>query len=719
MVWFPTGLRALLLAVVSALAYKDGLDPKIMEALQENIKWTNIRDNLQQFTMYPHYPGTPNNYRMAEEIVHNWKNAGLENVHYIDYDALIPYPNYDRPNRMTVLSKTGAEIYKTTGRTPVVIPKEQGYPGADLDWAGFSTNGTVIGDVLFCNLGNSGDYEAIEAMGISLKGKICLVRYSNVNKKPLFPSNAGILGMIIYSDPKDVAREGTKPENVYPNTKYLPPDAAQHPTLRGNWYGDYPNPSFPAKKDLFNYETVESLRSRGEMANFPVLPISYGAAYEILSRMDGPQVPAAWQGGLNVTYRMGPTMKSGVQVKIEVHAKLETSTIRNFVGYIRGSEEPDKYVMLGNHYDAWVYGSVDPMSGTAVLAEVARSIVQTMKEQNWKPKRTLMFCGWDGEEQGMIGSVEFVEEFVNQLQDRTVVYLNVDNVHANGSLHVSTIPSLYRISTETAKLVANPMTREINAGRTNLYDSWNYYYPGNLSYYPEAPWMPHPFGNSDHAGFIDYAGLPFSHISYQGRDSYLFPLYHTLYETPFLNEHIFDMRNLSLHRAVGQYWSLMAYQFADLPELPLDIQMFAKALYEDFVPKLKNDIFRLLRKVPEANKAVKQAMLLMNDAEKLLRDTKRFEQIHFAASAHNDRVMGFHKCFINPRGVMGNISFRNVIFSNASQNSVFNLVRGLIKQLAEAKTTAEKEKLGHELAYQVSIIQYSLKCASATLADLI
>lgn len=214
----------------------------------------------------------------------------------------------------------------------------------------------------------------------------------------------GAVGAILYSDPADVARAGIDDKHVYPATEWMPSTGAQRGSIMvGD--GDPLTPIYPAKNYTFRSRTIQQAKDEHIIPSIPVLPMSYGDVQNLLSQMGGRRVPTSWQGGLtNITYRLGPGFVTrGQQVRINVHSSLQRRTIRNVIGYIRGSQEPDRYVILGNHFDAWVYGSVDPNSGTSVLAEVGRALTSVINETGWRPSRTIVFCAWDAEEYGLIG----------------------------------------------------------------------------------------------------------------------------------------------------------------------------------------------------------------------------------------------------------------------------------------------------------------------------
>ncbi|TKR72993.1 hypothetical protein L596_020366 [Steinernema carpocapsae] len=653
----------------------------------------------------------------------------VSDVRYVEYDVLLGYPNYSNPNHMTILNSDGSVFYKNKGKSPVILPKEQGAPGANIQWVAYSGQGKVAGEVVYCHYGRPVDFKVLEKEGIDLKGKIALLRYSNGFRgdKVREAQIRDAVGAILYSDPAEVAKDGVN--HVYPNTDWLPSGGVQRGTLK-LIAGDALTPLYPSLDDLYPERTIKDAKNIHVLPSIPVIPLSYSDAWHLMSRMKGPNVPAEWQGGINVTYKLGPGLKDGRKVEIDVKSLIEKRKVKNVIGYIRGSEESDRYVILGNHFDAWVYGSIDPNSGTAVLTEVARSMRQTMQETGWRPKRTIMFCSWDAEEHGLIGSTEFVEEFANILRDRAVVYLNVDNLNSNNSLYANTVPTMYRVAFETAKKVRNPMRSEMEAGRKTTYDTWRHYFPNTFSYLPDSPGMGSPTGSSDHASFLNFIGVPVIDFTYRNFSWREYPLYHTLYETPFVNEHIFDHNKLSVHRAVGQYWALLTKEFADQPVIPVNVTVYAQAISLDYVPQLVKIVKQLANKHDEAKDAVKQVQNLVKDGQRFLSKAASFEQripraFHSSSvlqrSKINDRLMAIDRCFINPRGIPDEPMSRHVIFSISSEDtysaSVFAGVYKMVRRLEAAKTSEEREQAGRNLAYQISIVQYSVKCAVNTLSD--
>ncbi|MCP9257299.1 Glutamate carboxypeptidase 2 [Dirofilaria immitis] len=698
--------------------------PSVIDILISNINGNKIAENLRLFTTLPHPAGTRANIKVAEKISKLWKENGLEDVHYVKYDVLLSYPDYDNPNHLYILDKNGKILYTTEGISPPLIPEEQSAKGAGIQWLAYSGNGTVQGQVIYCHFGRMEDFERLKHYNIDPKGKIVVMRYGKIFRgdKVWNAQMAGAIGVILFSDPYEVAQDGINKENVYPNTEWLPNVGVQRGSImHGN--GDPLSPLYPAMNDRV-------------LPTIPALPISYHDAYQILSQMRGQLAPFNWQGGLNITYYLGPEMENDNKIQITTHSSLEIRTIRNVIGYITGATDPDKYVILGNHYDAWVYGSLDPNSATAVLAEIARGIVQTMKMTKWRPARTILFCNWDAEEYGLIGSTEFVEEYANLLNQRAVAYFNVDNIHSNHSLHVSTVPTLYQFLTKISKLIPNPMESEKIKGRKTLYDTWIKNFPSDISFLPDIPSMPVPEDRSDHEPFLRYLGVPVADITYRNETSNdVYPVYHSLYETPFINEHIIDTNNLSVHEAVGKYWAVIACKFADLPILPLNVTDLALSIIHIYIPPIKQSLIKLKYYEDMLHDAKYQLNYLFNVSMEFLEYAKKFDNIIRDALRNyipnlydlknfswiNDRLMSVERCFINPCGRPEKPSQRHLLFSVSSKSAYQFITMGIVHDAIDAfnKTTSDVERVAtaRQIAFQLSVIQHSIECAISMLKD--
>ncbi|VDM78546.1 unnamed protein product, partial [Strongylus vulgaris] len=396
------------------------------------------------------------------------------------------------------------------------------------------------------------------------------------------------------------------------------------------------------------------------------------------------------KSAINTTYRVGPGFHSDERLTMDVHSSLKIKKIRNVIGYIRGKDEPDRYVILGNHFDAWVYGSMDPNSGTAVLAEVARAMMQTVNETGWRP--------------------EFVEEFTDILQQRAVVYLNMDTIHSNMTLHVGTIPSLYRVTVEAAKRIVNPIKSERDKGRETVYDSWVKMRPSET---PGLPHIPVPGGGSDHAAFLTYA-------------------------------------------AIGQFWAELARFFTDEAVLPFNTTELAEAILKIYIPDLGKALTPLKYYQTAIQPAVQQLSHMSKAAQDFLNMCRKFEKTMFFTrtafsqnpfdarhiAAVNERLMKYNanyalcnrryirtnfcsaqRCFINPRGTATAPQSRHVLYSISEHDSYASRQMAAVYDAIDDFTNAESDKqrviIGLEIANQISIVQHSIHCATNTLKDVI
>ncbi|KAI6183255.1 Glutamate carboxypeptidase 2-like family protein [Aphelenchoides bicaudatus] len=682
----------------------------------------------------------------------DWKMCVLDS-----YKVLLSYPNYTNPNRIRLWAKDGTLIYNNTGVSPVIIPDEQGSPNVGVQWLAYSANGKFKGEPIYCNYGTSEDFKQLDKWGISLKGKIALIRYGRIFRgdKIKLAQERGASAAILYSDPQDVAPEGTGKEHVYPATDYMPSYAVQRGSLK-EMEGDPLTPFYPAKKDLYSRTTIEEIRKLNQIPSIPVLPLSYGDAYPVLTRMKGKSVPEEWQGGFNFTYSVGDKgMENGIQLEVDVHSTLEKRQIQNVIGYIHGEVEKDRYVLLGNHFDAWVYGALDPNSGTAILSEVARAMVEARQKGVWRPRRTIVFCNWDGEEHGLVGSAEFVENYQNQLTQRAVAYFNVDLIFGNGSFSANAVPTLYNAVVETAKLIPNPLKSEVAAGRKTVFDTWYYVSPGNVKELPGFPELTAPGGGSDHERFMSYLGVPvvdfrFVRSDKNPRTNTTYPLYHTLYETKFVNEHLFDHDNFAVHAATARYWSELVRRFAEPATLQLNVSMLAHRFLDGYARDLKTEVDSLAKSISGMEQAQQQVALFIRNIQEFVRRADAFYSSyvrHYSTQlgsdgksrpslygwnledelelrAKNDRLMAVDRCFVSPTGVPGTPLNRNILFSTSELNSYASKVMpGIYDQISYLKalqfdeSNDETQEIINHLTEQISIVQWAIQCATNTLSD--
>ncbi|GMT08853.1 hypothetical protein PFISCL1PPCAC_150 [Pristionchus fissidentatus] len=688
------------------------IQDQIGQVLMEAIKGDNIKANLRALTKEPHQAGTKANDRVAKTIENLYLSAGLQRVHTLTYDVLLSYPDWDKPNTVSINNRFGSAVFTSKGVSDAILPDEQGAPHAGHQWLAYSAPGKVEGDIVYCNSGTPKDFEEIKKMGIDVTGKIAMMRYGEGFRgdKVAEAQQNGAKAAILFSDPAE--------------SVWMPPQGVQRGSIM-KLNGDVLTPLYPAKPGAYKSRTIDEAKEKGVIPSIPALPISYDTAYEILSRMNGRPVPPEWQGNVNVTYRMGPGLRDGHKTTVDVKSSLTTKHVHNVVGYIPGQDEEDRYVILGNHFDAWVYGSIDPNSGTSILAEVARAMVETMNTTTWRPSRTMVFAAWDAEEYGLLGSTEYVEEFVQQLGGRAVAYLNMDCFAGNSSLDIRTIPSLRDLAVDVAKRIPNHLEEQVHLGRKTLYDTWVRAFPGAN----DQPDMKIPGGGSDHTGFLTFAGVPVIDFNMVNTTRNSYPLYHSLFETPFLNEHLYDKPDFAMHRAIGRYWAELARTLSDSPVLPINVTKIAVEMKDVYVLELRKALNSLPAN-PNLMEAKQQVDYLEKGAQKFLTRAQYFAehagrvQVEIAENPFdqrklrgvNERIMMAERCFINPRGMPGAPENRHVLYSISEKDSYSGKIMAAVYDaIDEYSASTDKKKAGRRVAEQISIIYHSVHCATNTL----
>ena len=462
--------------------------PSDMESLFLTQQSTErYQKHLYNLTQLPHITTSKNKEKVLDYIVEQMKKTGLE-VEVFPYDVYLP----------VMPGHADAEIV-----TPLRMPlnsreniyKEDIYSGhKDLTpgFNSFTGSGDVTGEVVYVNYGRKEDFEELAKLGVSVKGKIVLARYGGNFRgyKAKFAQENGAIGLIIFTDPGD---SGYMKGLVYPEGPYYDESSIQRGSLLTMpWTGDPLTPFEPAlpidgKTKIKRIKPVEV----PTLLTIPVMPLPYGSAREIISRMKGKPVPQSWQGGLPYTYRLEGG--SELSVRLNVHQDRAIQRIYNVVGTLQGAASPDEWVITGCHYDAWNFGTLDPNSGTAMLITLSESIGKMAKE-GIRPKRTIKIAHWDAEEVGLMGSTEWVEQFRDELSAKGVAYLNADAAVSGRSFGGAASPTLKGVLLEATKAVMYPDSSK------SVYDIWkgkkNEPEIGNLG------------GGSDHLSFYTHIGIP-------------------------------------------------------------------------------------------------------------------------------------------------------------------------------------------------------------------
>lgn len=418
---------------------------KAEQTFDSYLKTSNIDQWMKRLAARPHHLGSAYGKQNAEFMRDQFRSWGYE-AEIETYKVLFPTP------KTRVLEMNGEVRYKAKLDEPAL--KEDATSNQKSEqlatYHAWSADGDVSGQLVFVKYGVPDDYEQLERLGIDVKGKIVIAKYGGSWRgiKPKVAQEHGAIGCIIYSDPED---DGYFQGDVYPTGAFKNKFGVQRGSVMDMpvYPGDPLTPGIGATEDAKRLSRAEATN----LIKIPVIPISYSDAQPLLEALGGPVAPRTWRGALPLTYHIGPS-KAIVKLKLEFDWKLVDC--HNVIAKMKGSELPDEWVVRGNHHDAWVNGANDPISGMVALMEEARAISELVKS-GWKPKRTLVYCAWDGEEPGLIGSTEWVEHHAKELQQKVVAYINSDS-NGRGFLGAQGSHTLETLMTEVARDVTDPQT---------------------------------------------------------------------------------------------------------------------------------------------------------------------------------------------------------------------------------------------------------------------
>jgi len=529
--------------------------------------------HLKTLTAEPHMASTPGDRKTAEYVAQNFRAAGLD-TEIVPYRVLLNQP---KSVTLQVFDASGRLLLSGPTREHVEGDPFQDDPRIGLPFNGSSASGDVTGEVVYANYGRLEDFDLLAARHIDLHGKIVLCRYGANFRgvKVYIAQQRGAAAVLLYSDPAD---DGYAKGNAYPHGPWRPETAIQLGSVQYlfQYPGDPETPGVASTLDLPDAARVSNDKSANQPRIVSV-PISYHDASPILSHLKGPGVPQAWQGALPFHYHLGP---AGVRVHLAAQQDYQRRIIWDVIGTVRGSEHPDQSVIVGNHRDAWIYGAVDPSSGTAAMLEAVHGI-GVLLHQGWHPKRTIVFCSWDAEEQGLIGSTEWVEQHAATI-DHALAYFNVDTAVAGPDFSASAVPSLKRFVRDVSKSVPSPLGGSV-------YDQWK------SSIAAKIKLMAHPSAysgdetpmgdlgsGSDYTPFLQHAGVPSTDVGSGGP----YGVYHSVFDNFAWYSLNADPRFVYLQQ-IARVLGLEALRMADSDVLPLDYPAYARqiAAYIDAAKK--------------------------------------------------------------------------------------------------------------------------------------
>ena len=549
------------------------------ESQANEIKWeqqaraipqpARVRAMMERLSNQPHLAGTPQSKAVAEYILGQLKEYGLD-AHIEQYESMLPQP------RSRSLEMTAPTAFKAKLDEPVVPEdKKSADPGMVASFNAFSGDGDVKAPLVYVNYGVPADYDLLKEKGIDVKGKIVIARYGGSWRgiKPKVAQERGAVGCLIYSDPHE---DGFYQGDVYPKGPYRPSNGIQRGSVLDMvlYPGDPLSPGWasePGSKRLPISEATTLMK-------IPVIPISAADAQPLLASLGGAVVPEAWRGSLPFTYHFG---KGETQVHLKVQMDNSTRPLYDVIAKIPGSESPDQWILFGNHHDAWVHGASDPLSGATAQMETARALAE-LTRKGWKPKRTIMMAFWDGEEYGLIGSTEYMEKHADELSKKLVAYVNSDS-SGSGRISIGGSHTLESFMMEVARDVKDPSSTK-SLLETYLAPRDNPRRNGAATN-PTGEFHISPLGSgSDYTPFLQHLGVASLNIGFEGEDG---GVYHSNYDDFYWYSHFSD-KDFTHGPALAQVTATAVMRLAGAPVLPFEFGRFSNTVlqYADEIEKL-------------------------------------------------------------------------------------------------------------------------------------
>jgi N-acetylated-alpha-linked acidic dipeptidase len=557
---------------------------------------------MRRLSARPHHVGSPYNKDNAEWILAHFKAWGLD-AHIERFDVLFPTPKVRllemlAPTKFTAkLEEPALVVDPTSNQKAEQLPTYNAY----------SIDGDVTAPLVFVNYGLPEDYEKLDRLGISVKGAIVIAKYLHSWRgvKPKVAAEHGAIGCLIYSEPQD---DGYTRDNVFPLGPMRNPDGVQRGSVMdfaSNSPGDPLTPGIGATPDAKRLPLNEAK----SITKIPVLPISYGDAQPLLAALTGPMAPDEWRGSLPIPYHVGP---GPAQVHLQVAFNWDIKPVYDVIAKIPGSVAPDEWIIRGNHYDAWVNGAWDPISAQVSLLEEARALSLLLK-QGWKPRRTIIYCAWDGEEPMLLGSTEWAETHADELRDHAAVYINSDS-NGRGVLNMGGSHSLEQFINGVARDIEDPETKMTVWQRAQLSkiaeaksagDHYELRKELRKELRQRADLRIEALGSgTDFTAYLDHLGIATLDLEYSGEDEQ--GIYHSIYDDFYWYTHFSDT-DFVYGRALAQTVGTSVMRLADAELLPFDFVNFA-----DTMDMYRKDLEKLLadkqEEIRERNQELDEGM---------------------------------------------------------------------------------------------------------------
>jgi N-acetylated-alpha-linked acidic dipeptidase len=628
----------------------------------------SAREHLKTLTAEPHVAGTKEDYATAIYVRDKIRGYGIP-AELKDYDLLLPYPK--QPTIVEIVGRRRERL----ALKEAVVPEDPSSSSSKIIplFNGYSPSGDVTASLVYVNYGLPPDYEAVKKLGVDVRGKIVIARYGNSFRgvKAKVAEENGAVGLIIYSDPAD---DGYTLGDVYPKGPWRPESSAQRGSVQ--YLFQYPgDPLTPGKPSIPGVARLK-IEEAGDLTRIPVQPISYGDARRLLEPMRGPLRPRGFQGGLPFAYHVGGS--DDLRIHLKTVMDYQIRKIWNVVARIEGNEEKDRWVIMGNHRDAWTFGAVDPNSGTTAMLEAARGFGELLKN-GWKPRRSIVLCSWDGEEYGLIGSTEWAEEYADELKEKAVAYLNMDAAVSGANFGASSVPSLWKLIRGATRDIRDPKTGK------SIYQQWQDRTRESLSDPATTDAQDGADLNiveasigalgsgSDYTPFLQHLGVPSLDMGFGGD----YGVYHSAYDSFYWMSRFGDP-TFAYHVASAQLWGTVAMRLADADGLPFNYLDYGTQIEDFFTESVKTARVRRLSLAFD-DKGMSEAIAAFS-AEAGRVEKSRQETVievertrveandrHRSAEARlkriNDALLATERALTDDRGLRGRPWYRHQIYA--------------------------------------------------------
>uniref|UniRef100_A0AAX7TL81 Uncharacterized protein n=1 Tax=Astatotilapia calliptera TaxID=8154 RepID=A0AAX7TL81_ASTCA len=642
------------------------VDESLIEKFMSEVDNIQIQENLRSLTKVPHMATTAGDEETVQIMLKRWQDpeTGLDKAWREEYWVYLSFPDKNNPNTVTVVSPTNTVLHTIREKEKPYTP-DQSDPEVVQPYAAYSPAGHVKGKLVYANQGKPSDYSELNKT-VDLRGTIAITKYGGAGRsaKAINAAPYGVVGVLVYTDPLDM-NDGLMSDanETYPHSWYMPPSGVE----RGSYnidFGDLLTPHLAAKEETYRINATDITG----IPPIPTQPIGFEDAYRLICELGGEPAPDAWQGGFNCTYNFGgpgfkPTSSfTNSDVKLDIYNYEEVKPSSNVMGFIRGSVEPDRYVIYGNHRDSWVHGAIDPSSGTSVMLEITRVLGKMVKQGTWRPRRSIIFGSWGAEEFGLIGSAEYTEVICN-------------------------------LST---RLPTTPSNVKAPGHEKSVYDNWLQYTNKTSPTHGLIPRMGYLTGaGSDYAPFSHYLGITSMDMSYTydktKTNARIYPAYHTAYDTFDYASKYIDPGFVG-HQAVARTAGNVLIRLADSLILPLNCADYAESLEEylstalnlyenEYQPPLLYHVFFL--------RPLKVRWI-------------------------NDQLMLLDRAFLDPLAFPDKYGFRHVIWASSSAGK--QTFPGLADAYANAESSGQASDWD-KVHYHLSVLSQAILGAASTLTD--